>query len=454
MTSTDNKSPPTDEAKEQDNTTQSDETKEPTTQLNASNIKSLAPPSSSSSSNEPKKKRRSDIQLNKDDHPEGDNDEHDDDLNEDGEKRSDPFKKASEEVMKGRKIVKVSKKWDTGAGIGGGGGGGGVFGSVALVADSSNAEKKDDNATAPSASESVKVQAPTFGSAAAKSGFGTFGSGFGAVSNGFGSLKPKSDDNGDKKDGEENDTPKSTFGSGFGASAGFGNVKSTTSSGFGNTGEKEESAPTSKTDNESGAFTASTTTTEKIVMTSTELNNGEENFDCICEVRAKLHKLLPVEDEDEEAKEEKGEKVASVPSTSGRLELKANEKTEGSNNDGNGTGKISLSWKEAGIGPVRVLNPKEHLLSKVGETSKLHPRLVQRQESAPGSQGMKVILNVNLIPDVCKVTRTSEKIVQLNAPNVENDGSGRALESYSLRVKTEEEANKLQDALKKMLASS
>ena len=448
MTTSDNKSPPT-AAKQQDKTTQSNDAKEFTTQSIASTIKSLAPPSSSSSSNEPstKKKRRSDIQLNKDDHPEGINDDNDDDLNEDGEKRSDPFKKASEEVIKGRKIVKVSKKWDTGTGVGGGGGGG-VFGSVALVADSNNNEKKDENAAAPSESETAKV--PTFGSAAAKSGFGTFGSGFGVVSNGFGSLKPKSDEKEDDKEREEKDAPKNTFGSGFGASAGFGNVKST--SGFG-TCEKEASALTSKTENESGAFTASTTTNEKIVMNSTELNNGEENFDCICEVRAKLHKLLPVEDDDEETEEEKGEKVASVPSTSGRLELKANEKTKGSN-DGVGAGKISLSWKEAGIGPVRVLNPKEHLLSKDDETSKLHPRLVQRQESAPGSQGMKVILNVNLNPDVCKVTRTSEKIVQLNAPNVGNDGSGRALESYSLRVKTEEEADKLQDALKKMLASS
>jgi len=42
------------------------------------------------------KKRRSNIQLNKDDHPEGNSDDDDGELNDEGTKRSDPFKRSSE----------------------------------------------------------------------------------------------------------------------------------------------------------------------------------------------------------------------------------------------------------------------------------------------------------------------------------------------------------------------
>jgi len=53
---------------------------------------------SSTSSAQPSdnKKRRSNIQLNKDDHPEGNSDDDDGELNDEGTKRSDPFKRASE----------------------------------------------------------------------------------------------------------------------------------------------------------------------------------------------------------------------------------------------------------------------------------------------------------------------------------------------------------------------
>ena len=50
----------------------------------------------SSSTQPSNKKRRSNIQLNKDDHPEGNSDDDDGELNDEGTKRSDPFKRASE----------------------------------------------------------------------------------------------------------------------------------------------------------------------------------------------------------------------------------------------------------------------------------------------------------------------------------------------------------------------
>jgi hypothetical protein len=381
------------------------------------------------------KKRRSNIQLNKDDHPDGECDD-DGELNDEGEKRSDPFKRASEDVLKGRKIVKVSKKWETASG--GGAGSGGVFGNVTLVADK-NEEKDDaadktDGATEKKEEDAPSVfgataKVPTFGSAT--SSFGTFGSGFGSVSNGFGAIK--SDENGTDAQ------PKSAFGSGF-ASSGFGSKSSPTSSGFGT----EKDAP--KPDNE-GAFTASTCTTEKVILQSTAVNNGEENEDCMYEVRAKLYKLAPVQEVEE--KEEAGEHVPSVPSTSGRLELKTEEKKE----EETKVDKMIFEWKDRGVGPVRVLKGKDNSLKQAEEKdNKSHARIVQRQETSQGGQGTRLILNAYLVPGVCKVTRTSEKIIQL-APlnNIVEDGSGGVVGSYSLRVKTAVEADELQTALEKVL---
>ena len=51
---------------------------------------------STSSAQPSNKKRRSNIQLNKDDHPEGNSDDGDGELNDEGTKCSDPFKRASE----------------------------------------------------------------------------------------------------------------------------------------------------------------------------------------------------------------------------------------------------------------------------------------------------------------------------------------------------------------------
>jgi Pyruvate/2-oxoacid:ferredoxin oxidoreductase gamma subunit len=395
----------------------------PAPALDASTIKSLAPKAEEQS----KKKRRSNIQLNKDDHPEGECSDEDGELNDEGEKRSDPFKRASEDVLKARKIVKVSKKWEKSESSTGGG----VFGSVQLVAP----EKKDDGKKeAPALSvfgSSAKV--PTFGSAA------TFGSGFGAVSNGFGALKPKTDAE-DKKD----DNSKPTFGSGF-ASTGFGGAVK--SNGFGNVDKKTDKEDTATKPDSEGTFTASTSTTEKIIMKPTEVNNGEQNEDLVCEVRAKVYKLSPVDDA-EEAKGEQGENVPSVPSTSGRMELKKNDEKKEENEQRNGD-KIEMEWKSRGIGPVRVLQPK--MLGTAGGANG-KPRVVQRHETAAGSKGTTVILNTALVPE-CKVTRTSDKTVKLDAPNPKREETGRALESFSFKVKTEAEADLLMSSLKKMLES-
>ena len=152
------------------------------------------------------KKRRSDIQLNKDEHPEGHTcDSDDDDLNDEGGKRSDPFSRASEEVIKGRRILKAKKSWTSGGAGGVGGGVGGTFASVNLVAASTSTDTSTAKTTAATDETSAAANATAkstmekdgstsaadsivFGSTAKIPTFGSVtGSGFGsAVSYGFG----------------------------------------------------------------------------------------------------------------------------------------------------------------------------------------------------------------------------------------------------------------------------
>jgi len=197
------------------------------------------------------------------------------------------------------------------------------------------------------------------------------------------------------------------------------------------------------------------------------VTNGEEDEDCVCEVRAKLFRMAPVAPEQEtEATETKESVVPSVPSTAGRMELKKDDdKQKEGTNDGASGGKneMIMDWHEAGIGPVRILKRKEYpcASSNIAENNDSAQekdrftalaRVVQRRETAPGSQGTKLILNVRLFPDLCRVHRKSEKCIQLDAPSSDGDGSGRTVGGYLFRVKTAAEADLLQTCLEKMLA--
>eukprot|EP00970_Alexandrium_tamarense_P014497 scaffold4172_cov212-Alexandrium_tamarense.AAC.19 len=451
------------------------------------------------------KKRRSNIQISKDETEIDGSDEDDDDgeLNDEGGKRSDPFKRAPEEVLKGRKIVKASKKWGGGSGGGSVGGGGGAFASVNLVAPSKSTEEvktgesSGSGAAAPSVFGST-AKIPTFGSTIASSttsGLGTaskstFGSGFGSVASGFGAVNAATSKDADK---DSSAAPtKSLFGGGFGAvSSGFGAVKSTNgASGFGSSGPKasdtktdEATAPTST--NGSGGLggtfanlsksssSSNTTPTPSFpTQSAVDIANGEENEECLCQIRAKLFKMAPVQekgdDEGEDGSGTNAEAVPSVPSTSGRMELKKDgdekkEDTKESRTATSGETKnapLKMDWHEAGIGPVRVLKSKPTLsmlgvLSKNNdekEEKKSYSRVVQRRETVPGGHGTKLILNALLIPNLCQVHRKSDKCIQLDAPNSgDEDNSGRALGSYLFRVKTAVEADTLQSNLEKML---
>jgi len=444
----------------------------------------------SHSSHPSSKKRRPGIQLNKDDHLEGqdDNSDGDDELNDEGGKRGDPFKRASEDVINKRKIVKVSSKWSSGTT---GASGGSTFASVKLAPTATEKSEKDaepseSNTTTSIFGSSAKI---TFGSnaiGATRSGFGStvaksggFGSGFGSVSNGFGALKSASSDKNNSANDHTNSAPsKSTaFGGGFGAvSSGFGSIQSsTTPSLFGSSAStKAVSSPKNTVSTSSGSGLAGTfanspkkSSPSKFPTSSVvDTANGEQDEDCICQVRAKLFKMVPdndTPDTEEDSSALKGD-VPSVPSTSGRMTLvkakkegeeespkkskesldRAKESTAGKD----GENKPKLVQKEAGIGPVRILKRKSPMiLGRCEEAAKkpyLFSRVVQRQETSGGAT--RVILNVRLLPQTCDVIRRGDLFVQLNAPN----GDG-ALESSLFKVKTSAEADTLENNLNAIL---
>jgi len=371
-------------------------------------------------------------------------------------------------VIKKRKIVKASSKWGSG-GNGSSTNGGGTFASVNLAAPTENSNK--DNTTSIFGSSSTS--GTTFGSTTASTslGFGSvggstnksggFGSGFGSVSSGFGSLKSTSTEKGDST------TTKSTgFGGGFGAvSSGFGSLKSSTTApssfGFGsstttNNDDTASSPDKTTTTNGSGLTSNAGSPSSKFPTSSVvDTTNGEEDEECMCQVRAKLFKMVQEAKNNDNATNER-EAVPSVPSTSGRMELgkkdnndddgkKSPEKTKEEATEKKGPNMVQ---KEAGIGPVRVLKRKSSSTKDDDkEQSTSDSRVVQRQETGKGGQATRVLLNIRLVPKTCSVIRRGDKFVQLNAPN----SITGELESSLFKVKTTADADTLENELKDAL---
>ncbi|KAL3758471.1 hypothetical protein ACHAWU_004314 [Discostella pseudostelligera] len=425
-------------------------------------------------------KRRSDIQLSKEGLAAGGDDsgeDDDDNLNDEGGKRSDPFKRASDDVLKNRKIVKASSKWSNGKD--GGNSVGGTFASIKLTHTSPPKSESDAKSSSTDGSNSfvgssdkvfsfASATSVETGSATAKSG-SLFGSGFGKVSNGFGSLKSSSKS--DNAESIRSSSNSMTFGGGFGSvSSGFGCFKSSsTAGGFGSAAQSNAASlignATTSTNNSSfaGKLASSPEKASQLQFPTpavVDIDNGEQDEDCFCQVRAKLFKMVP-EDESADADEEsisKGD-VPSVPSTAGRMESVKAQKfndistekevdaTAGLQEGGN---KPKLVQKEAGIGPVRILKSKPpKALGEDGEKAHAEQsstaRVVQRQETSGGG-ATRVILNIRLDKSTCTVIRRGDKFVQLNAPN-----SCGAVESSLFKVKTTAEADTLEKALNDVL---
>jgi hypothetical protein len=445
-------------------------------------------PSNANASKSYSNKRQSDVQLHKDDcDGSGDDDDDGANLNDEGGKRSDPFKRASDDVIKSRKIIKASSKWSSGS-KNGGTEVGGTFASIKLTNSASPAKTGTDDATSSSlsANESNSSSGSNMnvstsfasssagaesGSTTAKSG-ALFGSsfsnvatnGFGNVAtNGFGSLKAST---------TSHNANSSTFGGGFGSvSSGFGSLKSsTTVTGFGSASSQPKDAATlmtsAATSSSSGPNAIDACRSQFFPTPSlVDIDNGEKDEICVCEVRAKLFRMFP-EDESDVADEEgtsKGD-VPSVPSTTGRMEsikttqncandgstvMAENNSTAGPGEEGK---KPNLVQKEAGIGPVRILTSKPPPRALGDDGAKTHTdhqsstsRVVQRQETSGGG-ATRVILNIRLDKASCTVIRRGDKFVQLNAPN-----SCGAVESSLFKVKSTAEADTLENTLKDML---
>lgn len=453
------------------------------------------------------KKRRSNIQLNKDDQPKGDDGDSSDedgaktgDLNDEGGNRRDLFQRASEDVLQKRKMVRasLSPEWTVAADGKNNGdtpttSGEGLFALVNLAPTRSSGEAPEDSGPSSSSSASKPTSAfvlgthtPAFGSVTVGVGVGTvaaavnngvqsgFASGFGKVASG--------------DDASMSSSKASSFGGGFGSgfgtvSGGFGSLKSLSSStfgsSFGSTSNKAIATTNALSPSDVLASNNGDGDTSKFVKSPTEVSssydatpesspntkfpitdvvdtaNGEQDEECLCQIRARLYKMVPEDECTNSAVEDQDAAVPSVPSTQRNLVLvtkvKGGKEEDGSTTDEakeskgeteeSAPTKPKLVQKEAGLGPVRVLKCKIH--NK--EEQQTSARIVQRQETSGGG-AFRVILNVRLESKSCTFNRRGDKFVQLNALN--NTG---LIESYLFKVKTTADADTLENILKDAL---
>ena len=248
-----------------------------------------------------------------------------------------------------------------------------IFGSTSSAAS----ESKPTTSFFGSASSSTSTRTTSiFGSASSSTGFGANSS----SSAGFGSST--------------NASSGSIFGS---ASTTAG--KSMFSLGSGGDGNKGADGSPSKS--------SSWAPVVSLPEADGPVKNGEENEETIITLRAKLYKLTKVVAAEE--KKEETKTVGIQMATKVGQTVKDNNSESGSA-DQQSSKKAESSWREVGIGPLRVLT----------DTNTSHTRVVQRRENTPGGQGTKLILNVSL-KDECSVQKMGDKILRLAAFEVIED---------------------------------
>ena len=289
-----------------------------------------------------------------------------------------------------------------------------------------------------------------FAAALSKSGGSVFGSGFGAAT-GFGAAIGSAA-------GGFGTTATSGFGSTFGAAA------STSAFGASPTGgsifgKQAEGGGLAASGFASSAFATSTDPApagEPVLPDDVEVTNGEEGESLVHEVRAKTFELVDEEefmatnvsdgpipasnsippssgsgptlekDYEPKAVEKNGTKKHADESKEEAIDAEESKKpSEETTKEPTPTAGTVKKWREVGIGPLRVLK-------------KEHARIVQRRETAPGSLGTKLMVNIQLHQE-CTVTRPSEKHVQLGAIM-----NGKPA-SFLFKVKNALEGQALQD---------
>ncbi|CAJ1955233.1 unnamed protein product [Cylindrotheca closterium] len=353
-----------------------------------------------------KKKRTADRQITKDDG------EDDDDSDDGDAKLSQPFKKASEEVLSKRKILKVKRP--------------GTNGESKPNSSNPFAATKLTSSDAKAGDSGTKV----FGGGSAFSGFGGFGSSTsgssagGAFGTAFGS--------------------KSGFGSASSSGGGFGAKAKASSSSDDDTSKPTTSLfgkPTGSTGFSFGfAKTSTTKDSESSPATSAavtlpdnvKLTTGEEDEVKMHEARCKSFKMV-AQIEANEATEERKESANPSVKPSSNFENKNQESSKSTDEkEGDETKGPQHRWQEVGTGPLKILRSTEN-----GDRF----RMVQRQESSKNGPAHKVILNAPLWKEAA-CTKLSEKQLRLTTP-----GSGES-STYTLKFKEAGEATAFSECIK------
>eukprot|EP00531_Pseudo-nitzschia_arenysensis_P020762 CAMPEP_0116130966 /NCGR_PEP_ID=MMETSP0329-20121206/8759_1 /TAXON_ID=697910 /ORGANISM="Pseudo-nitzschia arenysensis, Strain B593" /LENGTH=387 /DNA_ID=CAMNT_0003625375 /DNA_START=152 /DNA_END=1312 /DNA_ORIENTATION=- len=372
----------------------------------AAEIKADEPPA--------KKKRGAENQITKDDYDAGGDD---DEAENDDRLKPNSFKRASEEVLAKRKIVKVRRTF-------------GASSAPAAPTTEASADDKSDKAPAPDSSNpfaKTNFASPSSSSEPKKvfgfgssSGFGAAkssnngSSGFGSSSSsGFGSSTSNGFGNGSSSGfaGVGSGGKSSGFGSGNATGFVFGSSKSSSNSNskslFGNAGASNISFSLSSTKAEDEKKDADKTQATKL-PDKVELKTGEEDEKEIYHARCKSCEWIAVEStagakpaDTNGENGNKGSPTKTNPSVQSSAQFQtaissskdADETKKEPEKAVNGDASTSSAegakhrWMELGIGPVKILQSKSN-------PERL--RLVQRRESSKNGPATKVILNIPL----------------------------------------------------------
>ncbi len=417
-----------------------------------------------------KKKRGAENQITKDDYDAGGDD---DEAENDDRLKPNSFKRASDEVLAKRKIVRVRRNFGASA--------------PAEPTTEASAEDKSDAKDSAAPASSNPFAKTNFASPSSSSepkkvfGFGS-SSGFGAAksstngssgfgsssSSGFGSSSSNGFGNGSSSGfgggfaGVGSGGKSSGFGSGSATGFVFGSSKSSSNgtSLFGNAGASNITFSLSSTKAEGEKKDADNTSTTKL-PDKVELKTGEEDEREIYNGRCKSFEWVavkstagskPADTSDENGN--KGSPTKANPSVQSSAQFQAaissNKKedadeTETKPEKTNGDAKSSTEgvkhrWMELGIGPVKILQSKSN-------PERL--RLVQRRESSKMGPATKVILNIPIWREsTCERDKQAQQYLRLKTMK-----EGKMCQ-YSLKFKENQEAGYFQHYLTECIPSA
>jgi hypothetical protein len=302
-----------------------------------------------------------------------------------------------------------------------------------------NDKTKEDVTTKESSAKDTEV-APkkpfVFGSAAPFSGFGAVlpGNGFGSSTStgGFGSST-----------GGFGGSTASGFGNGFSSFSALG------SSGSGSFFAKKSRTEETEVDDISNDKDDSNTPPVAILPEHYELKSGEEDYECLLELRCRTWKLSSASSNDASTTNDIDQKgnpsvpptSSSVPPSTTSLNDAAKEGSSAKDEE-EGTKK----WVEVGIGPLRILRG---CLPETSSTTVVAPsscRIVQRRESSKGGSATNLILNLRPAAITMQAT-ASEVHVQLVTVT-----AAQKAETHLFKFKLASEAQQFKDVLSSIVA--